>query len=469
MVRASAAAERAGIRSVSMVSSGFVRQARAIGQILGLPDLPLAEYPGVIMTDPAETFRRKVEQMVDQIVAGLAQPFAPAPKPPEPAPREIVFRGALDEVQEFFHQQLWTDGLPIIPPTLDRIDQFLRWTDRAPDEILGVVRPELREATVWNVAVNGVISGCRPEYLPILLAVVEAIAEPEFRLEDAGSTPGWEPLVVLSGPISQALDFNSGPGAMRVGRRANTSIGRFLRLFLRNVAGLRIPPGGTDKGTIAFTFNVALAENEDVVEELGWAPGGVDRGFARGQNGVTVRSVVSISPPIYVGGEHARDLVQTIAEVWGQGDCAYWSCTGMMFGKWHPLLVISPSIAQALARDGWTKEDVRRYLYEHVKIPAGLAEKYAWQIGLTRFNLGALVEEGLLPKTYAESADPGRLVPVFLRPEWIDIVVAGDPDRNQARGYVGNHEQGPPVSKPIVLPAAWERLLAARRDAPAGA
>src|SRR5213595_534129 len=87
------------------------------------------------------------------------------------------------------------------------------------------------------------MAGCRPEYMPVLVAIVEAIAEPVFRVEDAGSTPGWEPLVIVSGPIAGALDLNHGQGVMRVGRQANTTLGRFLRLYLRNVAGLRIPPG----------------------------------------------------------------------------------------------------------------------------------------------------------------------------------------------------------------------------------
>ena len=461
-MRASIVAEKAGVRSVSLVASGFVKQARAIAQALGVQDLAIAEYPGVIMTDKQADFQRKVEAMADQVAEGLAAPVRAAPRKSEPGSRDVVFTGTLDEVHEFFLKNLWTDGLPVVPPTIERVEEFLRFTDHSPNQVLGVLLPEKREATVWNVAVNGVMAGCRPEYMPILIAAVEAIATPEFRIEDGGSTPGWEPLIILNGPIARELDFNSGQGAMRVGRQANTSIGRFLRLYWRNVAGLRIPPGATDKGTIALSFNVVLAENEEAVAEVGWQPFSVDRGFRAGDNVVTVQSMVSVSSPIYCGGDKPEELARTLAEVFGRDTCGYWSFTGMR-DQWFPLLVMSPSIAKALARGGWTKADLQRYLYDNAKIPAGMAERYAWQTGLTQFSIKRLVEDGTLPKEFHESDDPNRLVRVFMHPEWTGIVLAGDPDRNQCRGYVNNHKQGPPVSRKVELPARWAQLLKERR------
>jgi hypothetical protein len=282
--------------------------------------------------------------------------------------------------------------------------------------------------------------------------VVEAISEPEFRIQDAGSTPGWEPLIILNGPIIKELDFNYEAGVMRVGRKANTSIGRFLRLYMRNVAGLRIAPGGTDKGTIASTFNVVLAENEDVAAELGWEPFSVGRGFKSGENVVTVQSVVYTTPPTYTSGDRALNHLETFAEVIGR-TCGYWAHAAVNFGKFYPLLVISPSIARVIAKDGWTKGDIKQYLYENVKVPAGLVEKMARQGGPTGSDLCKLVAEGVIPKEYCESTDPNRMVPVFLRADWIGIVVSGDPGRNQSKGYVQNQKQGPPVSKKIALPA----------------
>ncbi len=449
MLRAAAIAERAGIASVSLVTTPFRAQAAVVATGVGMPDLPIAEYPGVPMTDGPEAVRAKIAGLMPQIVDGLARPVAStATTAAEPAPRDVVFRGTLDEVQEHFHRQLWSDGLPVIPPTRERVERFLARTRRAPEQVLGCLLPENRAATVWSVAVNGVMAGCRPEYMPLLVAIVEAIAEPAFRVQDAGSTPGWESLVIVSGPIARALDLNHGQGVLRVGRQANTSLGRFLRLYLRNVAGLRIPPGAGDKGSIAGGFHVALAEDEAAAVELGWPTFGEDQGFSREESVVTVQSVVSVSPPIYTGGTHALDHVGVITEVFG-AECAYWSFTGMKYARWQPLLVLGPSIAKVIAADGWTKADLRRHLHEHVTIAAGDAEKYAWHLGTTTFSLARHVKDGVLPAAYAAGDDPERRVPVFVEPDRIGILVAGDAGRNQSKGYCNNHIQGGRVSRRV--------------------
>jgi hypothetical protein len=458
-VRASVAAEKAGVRSVSIVSNGFLAQAKAIASSLGARDLAIAEYPGVIMTDGREVFRQKVEKLVGQIIEGAARTVKLSVKASEPEPGDIIFKGTLDEVHEYFIKNLWTDGLPIIPPTQEKVEQFMKFTARPPDEVIDVLLPENREATIWNIAVNGAMAGCRPEYMPVLIAIVEAIADPEFRVEDAGSTPGWEPLIVLNGPIIKDLEFNSGAGAMRVGRQANTSIGRFLRLYMRNVAGLRIPPGFTDKATIGTTFNVVMAENEDAIAELGWKPFSIDRGFKSGDNVITVQSVFCISPPIYTAGDRAKDHIQLITEVFGQATCGYWSHAGVVLQRWHPLILMSPSVARVIANDGWTKDDIRKYLYDNARIPAAQMENYSWQVGANKLDLCKLAAEGVIDKDYCQSTDPQRPVRVFLRADWIGIIVAGDPERNQSRGYVNNHKQGVPVSKKVILPANWTQLL----------
>ncbi|MFC1966247.1 hypothetical protein ACFLWI_04800, partial [Chloroflexota bacterium] len=382
-------------------------------------------------------------------------------RPVEPGPRDIVFKGTLREVNDFFYDNLWTDGLPIIPPTLEEVEEFLRFAKQSPDEVIGVLMPENREATVWNIAVNGVMAGCRPEYMPILIAVVEAIADPEFAIEHAGSTPGWEPLIILNGSIIKELDFNYGSGVLRIGRQANSSVGRFLRLYMRNVPGLRIPLGKTDKATLGYTFNVVLAENEDAAAEIGWDPFSVDRGFRRGENVVTVQSVVYASPPVNSEGDTRLDHLEILTDVIGIRSIGYRASVGVRAGQHHPLIVMSQSIAKMLAKDGATKDDFRQYLYENAKAPAWLFERkwHANRPPYANMNLCKMVEQGIIPKEYCESTDPNRMVPVFMKPEWTGIVVSGDSDRNQAKGYFQNGKQGPPVSKRIELPANWEQLL----------
>ncbi len=332
-MRASVAAEKAGFPSVSIVLTGFLGQAKAVAQALGIKNIALAEYPGIVSMDSREELRRKVtDTVVPNIITGFTRQFEGAAEQVEPAPRDIVFTGSLDEVQEHFYKNLWTDGLPIIPPTLEKVDNFLKFTERQPGEIIGKLLPENREATVWNVAVNGVMAGCRPEYMPILLAAVDAIADPEFRIQDGGATPGWEPLIILNGPIIKQLGFNYETGVMRPGRQANTSIGRFLKLYIMNIAGLRTTPALTDKATIGRNFNVALPENEDVVAELGWESFSMSRGFHRDDNVVTVQSVVYETAPMATGGERAVDHLETLCEVIG-GNMAPWTHVALELGE----------------------------------------------------------------------------------------------------------------------------------------
>jgi hypothetical protein len=232
-----------------------------------------------------------------------------------------------------------------------------------------------------------------------------------------------------------------------VGRRANTSIGRFTRLYLRNVAGLRIPPEHTDQGAIASTFHVALAENDDAVRGLGWPSFRRDRGFADDDSVVTVQSVVTVSAPIYSGGETVRDHLDALTR--GMADAiGPWAYTGLEFGAFHPLLVVGPAVAAALARGGVDKAAVRAHLGEHLLVTASALQRCAWNVGSTSFDLDAMVASGELDARYT-GADPDRLVPMLARPEDLGVVLAGNESRNQSRGFVQNHVQGVPVSRRI--------------------
>jgi hypothetical protein len=462
VLRASAAIERAGFPTVSIVSTGFLKQAEVVARGLGIPDLKIAHYPGTPMVDSREELRAKVEKhLVPDIVSAFTASAHTARHKEderEPAVRDIVFRGTLEEINDGFYDAGWTDGLPVFPPTIRHIERFLRFTDRAPDDVIGICPPDNREATIWNIAVTGVMAGCRPEYMPVLIAIVEAVTDPEFRMQDAGSTPGWEPLVTVNGPIADELDFNSGASVMRIGRRANSTVGRFLRLLLRNMAGFRFAPHAGDKGSIAQNFLVALAENEMACREMGWQPYSVDRGYSAGENIVTVQSVVGVSAPIYTGSDDPLEHARVLAEVIGHS-CGYWSPVAMAFSRNNPLIVMGPSIARVFADHGWSKADIRNYLHEHVTIAADDAERWAYYIGLTGFSLQDHVAKGLLPPEYCASDDPKRRIRVFWHPESIGIVVAGDAGRNQSKCYCSNHTQGPPVSRRVNLPRAWNALL----------
>lgn len=464
MLRASAVAEKIGVPTVSIIGSAFLKQAALVSQGLGLP-LAIATYPGAPMVDSDEELRAKVENdLLPGIIKGLTSEASlkSHTEPAEPEPGSVVFRGTLDEIQEHFHRRLWSDGLPIIPPTPKRVDAFLKFTDRDPREVIRALPQEGREASILSVAVNGVMAGCRPEYMPLLIAMVEAMSEPNFRIESAGSTPAWEALVVVSGPIIKELDLNFGQGVMKVGRQANSSIGRFARLYMRNICGYRIPPGTGDKGSIGYTFNVALAEDEDWTRSIGWPTFAEDLGFKPGENVVTVQSVVCISPPLYSSGNAAVTHVQQFVDVLGRVFC-YGSHSGVKRGYWHPLIVIGPSIAKVIAGE-WSKDQVRRYVWEKATMPASLMRYFCGHTAGLDLDLGKLVDEGTLPGYYAASNDPDRPVPIIVKPEHIGLVVAGDAGRNQSRGYMSNNAQGARTSRRIELPRAWARLRAEQTE-----
>jgi hypothetical protein len=460
VLRASAVAERAGFPTVSIVASAFMKQALLLAQAQNI-DFRLAEYCGTPMVDNDETLLAKVDQLTPDVVKGLtaSTPAMPALETAgaEPEPGTVVFSGSLDEVQDHFYRRLWSDGLPIIPPTRERVDAFLKFTDRDPKDVIAVLPQEDREASILSVAITGVMSGCRPEYMPLLIAIIEAISDRQFRLEDAGSTPAWEPLVIVSGPIIKAIDLNYGAGVMKVGRRANSSIGRFLRLYMRNICGYRIPPGAGDKGSIGYTFNVALAEDESFATRIGWPTFAMDRGYPNGTNLVTVQSVICITPPTYSAGDRAEQHVRQFVEVIGNA-FAYWAYRGLRHNLSHPLIVVGPAIAEVIARE-WTKDQVRSYLWQHTKMPASRMQHFAVQTAGLGIDFHELVKLGHIAEDYIASDDPNRLVRTFLNARDIGLVVAGDPGRNQSRGYLSNCNQGVRTSRQVELPRDWEHLL----------
>lgn len=453
MVRASVAAERAGVRTVSIVCQAFGGQAEAIAEAFGMKAIPLLRYPGVVNLDGDETLQGRVRGLVPDLLEQLSRTWQPDTAVDDPGPEEVVFAGTLDEIQEHFLLRGWSDGLPVMPPTLRAVRRSLQYTDREPHEVIGIVPPDNREATVWNVAVNGVMAGCRPEYMPVLLAVAEAIADPTFGVQHAGATPGWEPLVVVSGPIVDALRFNTGTGVLRAGRQANTSIGRFVRLFTRNVAGVRIPPGRTDKGTIGLPTMVALAENEEAVREMGWKTYAEDRGFGRNDSVVTLMSVQAVTPPIYSAGEDPQGHLDIISRV--AGDVAETvTFAALLRGQLHALVVMSPSIARVLSGAGLSKDDVRAYIQQHSTTLVRDIYLHARQVGPSNFDLDACVLAGTAPRLYAGRSLDDH-VPVFPWVGSIGVLVAGDAERNQSKALINNHRQGVPTSKRVILPRRW--------------
>lgn len=446
--------EKVNFPTASLVCQGFAGQGGVTAAGLGMPNLPIAKYPGhVNVHSVAERQKHVIETLLDQVIACLTvQPPEPQLLRSEPASGDIVFTGSFEEVNTFFYDREWSDGLPIVPPTREKVDSFLRYTDRSADEVLGVLLPDRREATVWNTAVNGVMAGCRPEYMPVLISIVEAMADPGFGQRHLGHTPGTEAIITINGPIIKDLKFNCGQGALRVGFQANTSIGRFWRLYLRNVAGFL--PHKTDKASFGGTWRVVLAENEDAVAKLGWQPMSVDQGFSAGDNVVTVNSCTSTDSVFSIGAETAEEILNKLAtrivDIHLILFRNLYSGTGV-----RPQILISPCVAEKIVDSGYSKERMKQYLFQQARFPAKRFEQIRPDIG----SLCSAASQGRVPACYCESTDPDRLVPLVLSPDDFMITVSGDPERDNCFICGQNGFIGFPVSKKVRLPTHWTELL----------
>ncbi|MFC1989986.1 UGSC family (seleno)protein, partial [Chloroflexota bacterium] len=266
-----------------------------------------------------------------------------------------------------------------------------------------------------------------------------------------GHTPGTEVLITINGPIIKDLGFNYEQGALRVGFQANTSIGRFWRLYLRNVAGFL--PHKTDKATFGGTWRVVLAENEDALAKIGWEPMSVDQGFKAGDNVITISSCTSTDSIFSAGAATAEEILGKLAT--RTVDIQLWLFRLSFNGpSIRPQILMSPCVAEAIAKGGYSKEKVRQYFYEHARFPATRFEQlYGGE------SLCEAVAQGRLPKQYCESTNPDRLVPIVWSPDDFMITVSGDPGRDNCFICGQNGFIGYPVSKKIELPANWKELL----------
>ena len=456
MLRASAVAEKAGFPSTSLVCEGFIGQASTTSAGLGLPNLPVSLVPGHTGAQSDSELRQNIlSRTVDEVVRTLTEAPSEIAIENEPGPNDIVFSGSFEEVNRLFYENEWSDGLPIVPPSRDKIGAFLRFTNRAADETIGILLPDSRAATVWSVAVNGVMAGCRPEYMPVLVALVEAMCDPDYGVEHSGNTPGAETLIVVNGPIIKELGFNYEQGVLRDGFQANTAIGRFFRLYLRNVAGFL--PHKNDKATFGNTWRVVLAENEDVLTEIGWGPVCSDLGIALGENAVTISRFTGGDLIASVSGSTGETILPYIADaVLKQNRWQVVFTAGLSYGYLRPLLLLSPILAQTLARDGWSKADVQQYLFDHARPTAREFMRYAreWTNRPVR-DFEDLYHLGLVPASFVENDDPERAVPLVFAPEDYMIAVSGDLLRTNAYIFSHNGILGFPVSHRIELPAHW--------------
>ena len=363
--------------------------------------------------------RDEVQAMAQQCVAELSALVKRAKSQPEAVremaegPRIVAGRSArvaigddLDAVQRLFRDRGWSDGLPVIPPTPERVERMLSVYSGSPESIVAVIAPAFGVATVEAIAVNAVAAGCEPAYLPVLIAATKAVAESQFNLQAIQATTNsvavW---AVINGPIARTLEFNAGVNCLGQGTWANATIGRALHLVLQNIGGAR--PGGMDRATHGQPGKVSFccAENE---AENPWEPLSVERGFDRAQSTVTVVGAEG-TMNMNTHTKDANELLRAFAETMQHPPSNEYTHGG------EPWLILSPEHAQILHRAGLSKVDVKRELWERSKIPASRMTDR----DLLRVHDSRTEELGPI--------GPGTLLPIAQRPQDICIIVAGGP------------------------------------------
>jgi len=354
------------------------------------------------------------------VVEGLTKPLSPEEKSPKQqtgkTPR-VAFKGNLQEVNRFYYSKGWTDGLPIIPPTEAAVAEMMTGTDLPPDHVVATIIPRKGKATVEKIAINAVMAGALPTYMPVLIAAVQSFADPKTRFDTFEvSTGSWAPFLAINGRIRTDINVNCSSGALSPGNIANAAIGRAVGLIVKNIGGAR--KAIEDMGVIGNPGKYSLVIGEDE-EASPWEPLSIERGFKKEDNTVTVffpNTFIQTVP----GGTNAQGILDTLA--------------GMTTSTMSSVILI-PSWAKVLSSEGWTKQKVKEYLAEHAA-------------------------------SYTSNVTPSTAARPKMDTDSLMILVAGGPGsfiallRSAGPGFFENAL----VTKKIELPKNWDKLVAKYKD-----
>jgi hypothetical protein len=258
---------------------------------------------------------------------------------------------------ELCFEKGWTDGLPVVPPTEARVRAMLDAARTEPGQQIAYVEHRAVSITAEKVAINAVLAGCKPEYMPVVIAAVEAIGDPAWGYHGPGtSTGGAGVLMIVNGPIARKLDVNAGDNLFGPGWRANATIGRAVRLVMRNVCGSR--PGTLDRGTLGHPgrLSYVIAENE---AESPWTPLHVERGLRAEQSAVTVLAAEAPHQFYNQLSSTAEGVLTTLADDM--------RISGNVMGQSQYVVVLAGEHMRTIAKDGWGKPQIRRFLFEHTQ------------------------------------------------------------------------------------------------------
>ena len=373
------------------------------------------------------TVKSEIEEGVaaamKDVIEGLTRPLTSEEKSPKPqtgkTPR-VAFKGSLQEVNRFYYMKGWTDGLPIIPPTEEAVAEMMTGTDLPPDHVVATIIPRKGKATVEKIAVNAVMAGALPTYMPVLIATVQALADPKTRFDTFEvSTGSWAPFLAINGRVRNDININCSSGALSPGNIANAAIGRAVGLIVKNIGGAR--KAIEDMGVIGNPGKYSLVIGEDE-EASPWEPLSVERGYGKEDNTVTVffpNTFIQTVP----GGTDAQGILNTLS--------------GMVSTTMSGIILI-PSWAKVLSNEGWTKQKIREYLAEHIASGSSSATDLPSAKGPPTVDLNSSL-------MILVAGGPGSFIALL---------------RSAGPGFFENAL----VTKKIELPKNWDRLVAKYRN-----
>ena len=463
------AAEVLGIPSVMIAAPGFVKQAKATAASAGLAELRVAEYPGAFASHTREELlantRKVLWPQIKSTLTGEWKMENGKWKIEDAQDARPTITGSFDELQRVFLDSGWTDGLPVVPPTEERVAEFLRFTDLPPEQSLGAIPPVQRAVTVRHVAVNGVMAGCPPEFMPVLLAFVEAMKNGDFR-RTLASTHAWTPYCWLNGPVARQLGFDCGQGEISEPR--NSVLGRFINLAMLNLGGYRVKENRM--GTFGYLMPWCVAEDESAALRVGWKPYHVQRGYSMDDSTLTAASAINwgnnLVPATSDGGRIKDMMAWDAVEKSQMAVASGMPCTYRAF-------LVTEGVARDLAKTYATKDALCTALEETARIPLGQRAfanywgnpgsafdpaKYPLRAHERRITSKEGATETATPPWLAWTGKAQMETVPAMAPGKSAFLVTGDPSRNKVLTVPG----GGFATVKIVLPKAWDTLMAER-------
>jgi hypothetical protein len=446
--------EKSGKPVAFIVTKCFKSNARFLARSEGLEDLAVA--PLILDYVPPEEEIEKLDiagKVADEVVAALTRWFPQPPDIAEVTEASLDFSGkdlssAQEEMERFFLNHGWSDGLPLVPPTEEAVDRMLEGASLPRDRILARFPPGGMNATVEKIAVNAVMAGCLPQYMPVIMGAVEAITDPLFDLIGVQCTSGQvAPFFIVSGKkLIDELNVNDGFCAVGPGWKANAAIGRALKLIMMNLG--QTWPGMNDMKAFGspFRYYSLIGENEAAYAGV-WEPLRIAEGFRDDQPTISVMPAMSWQPDLVLPTPPTVERILSHISLQARVKYDRYALNCM----YNNLVLISPTAFEAIRREGFSRKEIQEMLYEKIQLP-----------GTEVFDgrEGPVLDR--LPKQLIEKyrKDPSGPVPLLLNPENLKICVAGGPGPDMI-AYIGTWGYGPShfVTKPIKIPGNWQNLL----------